>query len=303
MAITIKKDKATAVTATNAAPSNPLAYLSAEAQEAVAQLPAEVQAQFAAVSELTPELIEAVAESIPETLMEQLITDLENVMEAQAPSVEVTPAKEVTAQPAVTDKAAEAKAKRDALKAEIAANAKTPVTVTQKPEPAALPVEVQDAAPTQPAALQIWDQLFPVNQVVTIVNRGNGKFEMQIGKVLPTNTKAEKVEATTAGKPKKVKVSVISGNPDYWTDEYKAFQKDMKENYTDLESRTKLAESLGLVKGTDWNDKTKDGQPMPLAIENMQLMNAIREKKGIEIYIESARTPEQRRALAHSVTA
>lgn len=302
MAITIKKDKASAVTATNAAPSNPLAYLSAEAQEAVAQLPAEVQAQFAAVSELTPELIEAVAESIPETLMEQLITDLENVMEAQAPSVEVTPAKEVTAQPAVTDKAAEAKAKRDALKAEIAANAKTPVNATQKSEVSILPVELQDAAPTQPAALQVWNQLFPVNQVVTIVNRGNGRFEIQIGKVLPANSKAEKVEATPAGKVKKVKVTSISNNPAYWTEEYKAFLEEMKA-VPDLDTKIKVAEGLGLVRGTDWKDKTKEGQPMPAAIENMQLTNAIREKRGIEIYIESARTSEQRRALAHGTAA
>lgn len=318
MAITLKKgtkkveEQPAAQTQANApepvpaeVPTTELTYLPEEIREQVLALPEGVKGHFISANELTPALLETVMPDLPETLTEALLGLLENEMNEALPNAEPAPAQEVMAQaPAAVTEDASRQAKRDALKAQIAAGASTPIPAKAVKQPDTSAKEpALKAAPAEavvaPVSLGAWDSLFPVGQAVTIINRGGGRFELHVGAVKAMPAEKAQAEAPAAKKEKKVKVTSISNNPAYWTQEYKDFLAEMKEKYTDLDSRIKFAESLGMVRGTDWADKTKDGNPQHPAIENMQLMNAIREKKGIAIYIPEADTSEKRRALAH----
>lgn len=306
MAIKLTKgSKTQEAPAVQAPAASPIGYLPEDVQAEIAKLAPEVQAKFAEFSELTPTVLDAVMEDIPETLTERLLEIMEGNVNEQLPDATPAPAQEVTAQEAPVTDAAARKAQRDALKNEILANstqATKPAANVEAPSLDGKPETVKTVTAPQPASVSFnaWDNLFPVGQAFIIVNRGGGKFEVTIGGVAPAaQPVAAKAEAP-AKKEKKVKVSSISNNPDYWTEEYKAFLADMKANYADLDSRIELAKSLGLVRGTDWADKTKDGQPQHPAIENMQLMNVIQEKKGIARYIPEADTTEKRKALVHT---
>lgn len=302
MAIKINpKDKKVAEQAPVAESTNPFPYLTEELAAEVGKLPAEVQAKFSAATDLTPDLIDNVATDIDEGLMEGLVTLLEQRYAELAPAVEVQPATETMAQPAAPTDAANRKAARDALKSQIASQAKTPTTVPAQAEPPVIGQAVIDQAPTTPEPVGAWANLFPVNVPVTIVNLGGGHFSVSVGGKLPAAAKVQAEASASNGKEpkeKKVKVSSISANPDYWTAEYKQFMVDMKEKYPNLEDRIAYAQSLGLVRGTDWADKTKAGEPQHTAIENMYVMSAIKAKLGIEQYLPEARTTEQRKAIA-----
>lgn len=286
-------------------PATELTYLPEEIREQVMGLPDGVKTHFISASELTPELVETVMPDLPETLTEALLELLEQKMNEALPDAEAAPAQEVMAQaPAAVTEDAQRQAKRDALKAQIAANATTPVPAkaVKQPDTSAkesAPKAALVAEAAAPASLGAWDSLFPVGQAVTVINRGSGRFEVHIGTVKTSPAEKASEAAAPAKKEKKVKVTSISNNPAYWTQEYKDFLAEMKEKYPDLPSRIALAEGMGMVRGTDWADKTKDGKDQHPSIENMQLMNAIREKKGISIYIPEADTSEKRRALAH----
>lgn len=288
MAITVKKE------ATAAAPvaetQDPLAYLGEVTATEVKKLPEAVQAKFREATELTPELIEAVAADIPETLMETLITDLEQALENAAPVV-AAPAPA----PAAAAPAPERQARRDALKAQIAANANQNATVPQASAQPVLTPEMADAAPTMPEALNTWNQMFPIGMAVTVVNRGAGKFELHIGGIKEVAT----VAPTLDGKVKKErKPSVQNVAYDLMSDEYFDFLGKLKADHPTLADRVAYAESLGLVRGTDWAHMAKTGQPLPEGIENMYMLEPIRKKLGIEKYIEEARDPDVRKAIA-----
>lgn len=290
-------------------PATELTYLPEEIREQVMALPDGVKAHFIGASELTPGLVETVMPDLPETLTEALLELLEQKMNEALPDAEAAPAQEVMAQaPAAVTEDAQRQAKRDALKAQIAANATTPVPAktVKQPDTSAkesAPKAAPAAEAAAPVSLGAWDSLFPVGQAVTVINRGGGRFEVHIGavKALPAEKASEAAEEKPGKKNKKASVNrSITSNPEYWTQEYKDFLAEMKEKYPDLDSRIKLAEGMGLVRGKDWADKTKDGGDMPASIENMHLMNLIRQTKGIEMFIEIANTTEKRRALAHT---
>lgn len=308
MALTINKTNATPVAPAEAA--NPIPYLSADLSAKIMALPAEVSGLFTAATELTPDLIEAAAPGLSEELMEELITAVEAYLAQNVPVVTApVPAAQVVAQP---PKADDRKARRDELKAQIAANSGQGTVTVKQNEKSVVPANAAPDAPkdlaqpaqpvvtapastvnvAQVASLGLFDSLFPIGQMVTIVNRGGGKFELTIGKMAPA---VKEPVAEAPAKEKKPKVGSIYNF--IVTDEYLAFIEDMKTNYPDLPSRIALAESLGLVRGTDWNIVTKDGKPMPPSIENMFLVDAIRTKKGIEQYVEGARTADERKGL------
>lgn len=301
MAIVIKNKND--VVADTPAPmvTNALSLLPTELAEQVKALDATVVQVFTEAPDLTPELIELVADKMPESLLDGVISALEEYMAKNVPAnPQPVPAAEVVAQSQA--KPDDRKARRDALKAQIAANAgqgavaspqnEKPVTPTSMPVAPAQPV-VKPAE--QPVNFSAFDTLFPVGQQVTVINRGNGKFELHIGKVAPAAAVAKEESAKPTKAEKKPKAASIQ--PYLVTDEYNAFVKDMQDNYPDLGSRQALAESLGLKPGTDWAVVTKDNSPMPPAIQNMFMTDAIRKAKGIEQYVEGARTKEERKAI------
>lgn len=310
MAITINKAKnVEPQVAQPSAQDNPLAYLPESVADEVAQLPADVVAVFAAATELTPDLIESVADKLPETLLDSMITAMEEYLAQSVPAnPQPVPAVQVTAQVPPTTPDANRKARRDALKSEIAANAKGGAVVAKQVEKPVLPPEVLASAPTatpQQAVVKaetpniifsMWDSLFPVGQQVTVINRGNGKFELHIGKVAP----AVQAQPESAAKPVKEAKPKMSSIESYLIDDaYTAWLDAIKEAHPTLEDRIAYAESLGLKRGGEpgWKNVTNEGAPMPPSIENMYLISAIQKQQGIERYVEGARTSEERKAI------
>lgn len=302
MAITIKGKKAEVAAPVAEAPAPTGFTLPVEIQEEVSKLSPELQAQFAIQAELTPDFVMEVAENLPETLVEALIEHLETKLNEQLPDAVTAPAEQVTAQePVANNTAASAKAKRDALKAEIAGMAKTSVVVDQKIEPVKTKAATQEVKPVEGEEDLGWgwNSLFPVNQAVTVINRGNGKFEVHVGavKAQPVEKVAPVTVEAPTKKAKKPSVKTIFG--DIQTDEYRKYLETLKNEYPTLDARITWAESIGLVRGTDWVSVTKAGQPMPSSVENMYLSEAIRNKLGIETYIEGAKTKEERKKIAN----
>lgn len=308
MAITINKTKAVAQVTEAAAAASKLAYLPDNLANEVAQLPADVLAVFEAATELTPDLIEQVAANLPESLLDGLITAMEEYL-AQSVPANPAPAPAVVAQVTPAPDA-DRKARRDALKAEIAANAKGATITAKQVETTIVPPAVTADAPTadkktqqpvvQPPAanFSVWDNLFPVGQQVTVINRGGGKFELHIGKVAPVAQPQPVADIKASAKPeKKPKMSSIY---DYIvSDDYLTWLASIKETYPTLEDRIAYAESVGLKRGGDpgWTNVTKEGNPLPPAIENMYLLGVLQKHLGVEQYVEGARTPEERKAL------
>lgn len=300
--LTKKDSKVQEAPAVQAPAASPIGYLPEDVQAEVAKLAPEVQAKFSQFSELTTAVLDAVMEDIPETLTERLLEIMEGNVNEQLPDATPAPAQEVTAQEAPVTDAAARKAQRDALKNEILANstqATKPATKVEAPSLDGKPETVKTVTATQPASTSFnaWDNLFPVNQAVTVINRGGGKFEVHFGSVAPTaQLVADKAEAP-AKKPKKPSVKTIFD--DIQTKAYREYIVTLKEKYPTLQDRVAWAESLGLVRGKDWVNVTKAGEPMPASVENMYISDAIRTKLGIETYVEGARTKEQRKKIAN----
>lgn len=317
MALTINKANATPAAApAPVAEANPIPYLTPELSAQIMALDPATSAIFTAATELTPDLIEQAAQGLPESLLDELITAMEEYLAQSVPATtEVVPAPAVVAQ-APAAKPDDRKAKRDALKAQIAANAGQGTVTVKQTEKPIVPASAAPDAPkglaqpvvTNPAVMQqapvsnlgLFDSLFPIGQQVTLVNRGGGKFELFIGKVAPAAAAPATKEAAPA-KERKPKMASISSY--LLTDSYTKFIEDLNASHPTLESRIALAESLGLKRGDAWANVTKDGAPMPPAIENMYMVDAIRKAQGIEQYVEGARTKEERKAILDGTAA